>query len=122
MIAPGLHSDEASDMALETRWRHDVICNEATELPCIFDNSAHASKAFEGSSVELGGAACHQDLGRWTLPVRTADRLSRLPNRLVGDGAAIDHDPVFAGGRSFSDRLTLGEVEPAAKSDRFDAH
>ena len=28
MVAARLHCDEASDVTLEARWRHDVICGQ----------------------------------------------------------------------------------------------
>ena len=49
-----------------------------------------------------------------------ADRLAGLPNRLVGDGAAIDDDRIIAGQRTH--RLALGEVQPATEGDRPGAH
>ena len=122
MIASGLHSNKASYMALKACWRHDVICNEATEFTRIFDYTANAGKPFEECSVELRRAARHEDLRQRILPVCAADCLAGLSNRLVGDGAAVDDDPILAPGRRPDDRLTLGEIEPAAKGDGLDAH
>src|SRR3569623_2864292 len=54
--------------------------------------------------------------------MRAADGLFRLPNRLGCDGAAIDHDPVLAGGRRVGDGFRFREVEAAAQRDGLDAH
>ena len=122
MIASVLDSHEASHMTLKARWRHDVMCNEAAEFAGIFDDPADPWKSFEESSVKFGGAASHEDLRIWSPAVNSADRLASLANGLVGDGAAVDDDPVLAWGRRSSNRIALGEVQPAAKSDRLDAH
>src|SRR3954451_2974899 len=51
-----------------------------------------------------------------------ADRLPCLAHRLVGHGAAVHDNPIFARRRGARDCLALGEVEPAAQRDGLDAH
>src|SRR5207244_483195 len=54
--------------------------------------------------------------------VRVADRLAGLAHGLVGDGAAVDDDPVLIGRSGARNCLALGEIEAAAERDRLDAH
>ncbi len=79
----------------------------------------HRAKALR---LELGRASGDEDLRIGPLAARAADRLPGLPHRLGRHRAAVDDDPVLARGRKRLHRLALGEVEPAAEGDRFDAH
>src|SRR4029453_4903258 len=72
--------------------------------------------------IELGGAASDEDFRARAPAMGMADCLARLAHRLIGDGAAVDDDPVAASGRVSRDRVAFGEVEPAAEGDRLDAH
>jgi putative component of toxin-antitoxin plasmid stabilization module len=114
MVAAGLDSNKTSDVALEACWRHDVICGQAIEFVRVSDDYRNLGHGLERLRIELGRTACDQDFRRRPTTARVPDRLPRLAYGLVGDGAAVDHDPVLARGRGARNRIALGKVEAAA--------
>src|SRR5689334_19862400 len=109
MVAAVLDADEASHMAEEAGrgWRHDVIRHQAVEFGRISHNTRHAWHLGEHPRLKFGSATGDQDPRSWTPPMRTSDRLTGLANRLIGDGAAVDDDPVFVGRCGARDGLAL---------------
>src|SRR3954452_23505958 len=122
MVATRLDRNEASHVALESSWRHDVIHCEAIDLVRVSNDSRDLRHGLERLRIKLGSTTCDQDLRRWPTPAGIPDRLSSLADRLVGDGAAVDDDPVFARRRGMGDRFALGEIEPAYQSHRLYTH
>src|SRR3954469_17261458 len=124
MVAAGLDRDEALDLREQAggHWRHGGILGQGIELAAVSHDSGDLGHGLERARLQLRRTAGHKDPGAWTMPVRAANRLARLAHGLVGNGAAVDDDPILAAGRQPRDGLALREIEPAAERDRFGAH
>jgi len=76
----------------------------------------------EALRFQFRRASGYHDICARPLAQRASHRLPRLPHRLVGHRAAVEHDRVgrARAQRRRADRFALGEVEPAAEIDDLD--
>ena len=123
VVAAGLDGDEASDVALKARWRHDVICGKALSLLAFPTTRVTPGMVCEGRWIELRRAAGDQDFRR-----RAAARCARRIAWRVWRTASLVTAQLLttiqssSGRRGARDRLALGEVEAATERDGLDAH
>ena len=113
---------KAKPGAVECRPR--ALPGLSPHLVAIADDAIDLCHAGEHFGLCLGGAAGDDDPGRGPFALEPADRLPRLCNGLVGDGATVDEDGVGET-RAFgldAHHLGLEGIETAAKGDDFDAH
>ena len=94
------------------------------QLLLIAEHAVDLGHRGKRCGLGLRGTAGDDDAGTRPLAPQLADRLPRLPRRLRGDRAGVDHHGVGEPGRFrlAPDQLQLVGIEPAAEGEDIDAH
>jgi hypothetical protein len=106
--------------------RHQAV------LVRVGDHQVNAGVQRQGLGLQGGETAADHQLGAGVIALGAAQELAGLADRLLGDGAGVDHDqvgPRFVGGDLVAELLELARpgfqfrlVEPTAQGLEVDAH
>ena len=85
------------------------------ELGLVGDQPVDLGHGGELVTLDISGAAGHQQAGFGIGLARLPDRLPRLADRLARHRAAVDDDEIVLARQNGADALALGKIEAAAK-------
>ena len=138
VVAALLHGDVGARPAAQTHHRmghrctrlHDVAMRRAStcrprsglKLLLVAEHARHPRQARPPLRRDLRGTPSHHDRPLRPLPMRTRDRPPRVPLRLAGDRARVDHQRVGQLRGMAADDLALEGVQPAAERQYLGRH